>query len=299
MACTIARDSMHNELLIKVIANDGAALSVAAVGDGEPVVFLHEFSGNHLSWASQIETLGRRYRCISYSARGYPPSQVRDTIEAYSQNRAADDAVDVMNALGIASAFVVGLSMGGFAALHVAIRNPEKVRALVIAGCGYGAKPSEQSSYSTTMNSEADHAEEIGMAAYARELANSGYASLLRAKNEKAWRLFEQQLAAHSVKGMAMTLRGVLARRPSLWDLELQLAKIRKPAMLIIGDEDLPCVEPNLFMKRTLPDCALAIMPRTGHLPNLEEPEIFNALIDRFFTAVSDESWNHIRTLMK
>lgn len=290
---------MHDEHLIKVTANDGVALSVADVGDGAPIIFLHEFSGNRLSWAPQIGPLSQRYRCISFSARGYPPSQVPDSIGAYSQDRAAADVVDVMNALGVASANIVGLSMGGFAALHVAIRDPKKVRALVVAGCGYGAKPSEQDSYSIAMNNEAAHAEEIGMGAYTRELANSSYASLLRAKSEKALRQFEEQLANHSLTGMAMTLRGVLARRPSLWDMEQQLAKIGQPTMLVIGDEDVPCLEPNLFMKRTLPDCALTIMPRTGHLPNLEESENFNALIDRFFTAVCDGSWNRVKTLMK
>lgn len=289
---------MHNASLTKVTATDGVTLSVAVVGNGEPIVFVHEFSGNMLSWAPQVAQLSRSYRCVCFNARGYPPSEVPKLIDAYGQDRAADDVVNVMNALDIDSAYLVGLSMGGFAALHLAIRHLEKVRALVIAGCGYGAKPKEQTGYFTAMNREADRAEEIGMTAYANELANSGYAKLLRAKDEKAWRQFEQQLATHSANGMAMTLRGVLARRPSLWDLEQQLAKIDKPTMLMIGDEDLPCLEPNLFMKRTFPDCALAIMPRTGHLPNLEDPEHFNELIDRFFTAVSDGSWSHIRTLM-
>jgi pimeloyl-ACP methyl ester carboxylesterase len=290
---------MPDERLIKVTANDGVALSVADVGDGEPIVFLHEFSGNRLSWAPQVASLSRHYRCITFSARGYPPSQVPDSINMYAQDRAAADVVDVMDAIGVANANIVGLSMGGFAALHVAMRNPEKVRALVVAGCGYGAKSSEQSSFAVTVTSEADHAQDIGMAAYARELANSSYARLLRAKSEHAWREFEEQLAVHSLTGMTMTLRGVLARRPSLWDMEQQLAKVGQPTMLVIGDEDLPCLDPNLFMKRTLPDCALAIMPRTGHLPNLEEPENFNALIDRFFTSVSDGSWNQVKTLMK
>jgi pimeloyl-ACP methyl ester carboxylesterase len=289
---------MQNARRIEVTANDGVALSVAIVGDGEPIVFLHEYSGDLLSWEPQVTLLRHRYRCIRFDARGYPPSQVPESVEAYNQNRAADDAVDVINALGIDTAYFVGLSMGGFAALHVAIRHSEKVRALVVAGCGYGAKPSEQSDYFAAMNREAEHAEEIGITAYASELANSSYAKLLRVKNEQAWRQFERQLAAHSVKGMAMTLRGVLARRPSLWQMEPQLAKIQKPAMLIIGDEDLPCLEPNLFMKRILPDCALTIMSRTGHLPNLEEPDNFTALIDRFFTAVSDGSWNRIKALM-
>lgn len=295
---TLLKDSartMQAEQTIEIPAGDGTTLAAAVDGRGEPIVFLHEFSGNMASWSLQVDALQRRYRCIRFSARGYPPSQVPLARDAYSQERAADDAADVLKALGVSAAYFVGLSMGGFAALHVAIRHPQLVKAMVIAGCGYGAKPSDQEEYFKAMNSEADHAEEIGMTAYARELAGSSYAKLLRAKDENAWRQFESQLARHSVDGMGLTLRGVLARRPSLWHLERQLASIDKPVMLVIGDEDSPCLEPNLYMKRTLPDCALAIMPRTGHLPNLEEPETFNRLLDRFFTAVADGSWSRIK----
>jgi pimeloyl-ACP methyl ester carboxylesterase len=278
------------------MTRDGIALSVAVVGQGEPVVFVHEFSGDLRSWAPQVEALSRGYQCICFNARGYPPSQVPGPIDAYSQERAADDVADVMDGLGIARAYLVGLSMGGFAALHVAIRHPERARALVVAGCGYGAKPSDQAEHLAAMNREADHAEEVGMLAYARELADSRYARPLRAKDEAAWQQFGQQLATHSVQGMAMTLRGVLARRPSLWRLAPQLSQISQPVLLIVGDEDEPCIEPNLFMKRTLLDCALAIMPRAGHLLNLEEPRSFNALIEDFFTAVSDGRWDRIKT---
>jgi pimeloyl-ACP methyl ester carboxylesterase len=185
--------------------------------------------------------------------------------------------------------------MGGFAALHVAIRHPSRARTLVVAGCGYGAKPADQADHFAAMNREAKHAEAIGMAAYAQELADSRYAQPLRAKDDGAWRAFAAQLAEHSASGMAMTLRGVLARRPSLWHLEPQLARISLPVLLVVGDEDEPCIEPNLFLKGVLPDCALAVMPRTGHLINLEEPAGFNGLLEHFFAAVSDGSWHRIK----
>jgi pimeloyl-ACP methyl ester carboxylesterase len=286
---------MKQDLRRTITTGDGVALSVDVVGDGEPIVFLHEFSGSLLSWAPQVAALSRNYRCIAFNARGYPPSQVPREDGAYSQARAADDAADVMAALGIDSAHLVGLSMGGFAALHVAIRHSSRVRSLVVAGCGYGAKPSDQADHFAAMNREAKHAETIGMGAYAQELADSRYAQPLRAKGEDAWRAFAQQLAAHSASGMAMTLRGVLARRPSLWHLEPQLGRISQPVLLVIGDEDEPCIEPNLFLKRVLPDCALAVMPRTGHLINLEESAGFNGLLERFFAAVSDGSWHRIK----
>jgi pimeloyl-ACP methyl ester carboxylesterase len=279
-----------------IMTKDGVSLSVEVVGQGEPVIFVHELSGDLRSWAPQVEALRGRYQCVCFNARGYPPSQVPERLDTYCQDRAADDVADVMDGLGIASAYLVGLSMGGFAVLHVAIRHPGRARALVVAGCGYGARPADQADHLAAMNREADHAEAIGMLAYAKELAGSSYARPLRAKDEAAWQEFSRQLATHSAQGMAMTLRGVLARRPSLWHLAPQLSQISQPVLLVIGDEDEPCIEPNLFLKRTLRDCALAVMPRSGHLLNLEEPRSFNALIDRFFAAVSDGGWDRIKT---
>jgi pimeloyl-ACP methyl ester carboxylesterase len=186
--------------------------------------------------------------------------------------------------------------MGGFAALHAAIRHPARVRALVVAGCGYGAKPSEHARHREAMAREADHVDAIGMAAYAKELAASRYAKPLQTKDAEAFSQFARQLLDHSAHGTAMTLRGILAARPSLWRLEEQLARLTLPVLLIIGDGDEPCVEPNLFLKRALPDCALAVLPRTGHLANLEEPERFNDLLRGFFAAVADGGWDRVRS---
>ncbi len=276
--------------------SDGVTLAVRMAGDGAPVVFLHEFSGDLRSWAPQFAHFQSRYRCIAFNARGYPPSEVPGEVAHYSQERAADDVADVLRGFGIDSAHLVGLSMGGFAALHTAIRHPTLVRSLVIAGCGYGAKPTESADYGNAMKREADHAEAIGMRAYTEEMGGSRYARLLQLKDGQAWTTFVTELNEHSVAGMATTLRGVLATRPSLWHIQTQIAAIAQPTLLVIGDEDTPCIEPNLFLKHTLPDSALCIMPRTGHLPNLEEPERFNAIVGRFLSSVEDGSWQRIRS---
>src|SRR5207248_4176373 len=115
---------------------DGVSLYYEETGSGTPLLFSHEFAGDHRSWAPQVRELGRRYRCITYSARGYPPSDVPDAPEAYSQERAVADAVAVLDHLGIERAHVVGLSMGGFCALHLGLSRPERALSLVVAGCG-------------------------------------------------------------------------------------------------------------------------------------------------------------------
>jgi pimeloyl-ACP methyl ester carboxylesterase len=278
-----------------IAASDGVELAFETAGAGDAVVFVHEFSGDLRSWAAQFAGFKVDHRCIAFNARGYPPSAVPQSLASYNQERAADDVADTLRALGVERAHVIGLSMGGFAALHCAIRHPQLVRSLVVAGCGYGSRPSEQVEYYEAMNREADHAASIGMLSYADEMGASRYAKLLRAKSESAWTQFVSELRDHSIDGMTKTLRGVLARRPSLWDLEKQLAGVACPTLLVLGDEDTPCIEPNLFLKSALPDSALCIMPRTGHLPNLEEPIRFNALVGRFLASVADGSWSHIK----
>jgi pimeloyl-ACP methyl ester carboxylesterase len=265
---------------------DGIRLDVRSVGSGASLVFVHEFSGDARSWDSQISFFSRYYRCTVYCARGYPPSDVPPAAEAYDQIRAAEDLADVVRAVSEGPAHVVGLSMGGFAALHFGLRYPQLARSLVVAGVGYGAKPEQQTEYSISMHREADYAEAIGMTDYARNLAGSSYAQCLRGKDEMGWLRFAEQLGEHSATGMAMTLRGVLAKRPSLWDLTHELRSLDLPILLLVGDEDTPCLEPNLFLKATLPDAALCVMPRAGHLLNLEEPARFNAIVFGFLAAV-------------
>ena len=124
-----------------VTAGDGVKLYYEETGSGIPVVFVHEFGGDSRSWEPQVRHFARNYRCIVYNARGYPPSDVPDDVEMYGQDRARDDLLAVLDGLGIDRAHIVGLSMGGFAALHFGFRYPERALSLVVAGAGYGAHP--------------------------------------------------------------------------------------------------------------------------------------------------------------
>jgi pimeloyl-ACP methyl ester carboxylesterase len=274
-----------------VTMSDGVRLAVSTTNSGQSVVFVHEFSGTARSWHAQVGSFSRYYNCIAYCARGYPPSDIPPSIASYSQNRAADDLAEVIRATADGPTHVVGLSMGGFAALHLGLRHPDLVKTLTIAGVGYGAKPDQQPAYGDSMRGEADHAEAVGMAAFAYELAHSPYAQSLRAKDEDGWRHFGALLAQNSATGMAMTLRGVLATRPSLWHLADRLRQLNVPVLLVIGDEDQPCIEPNIFLKSTMPDAALCVLPRAGHLLNLEEPVLFNSVVFTFLTAVEHGRW--------
>ena len=109
-------------------SDDGVKLYYEEAGAGIPLLFVHEFAGDHRSWEQQLRHFGRRYRAITYAARGYPPSDVPEDPASYSQNRAADDILAVLEHLDIQKAHVCGLSMGGFATLHFGLRHPSRRR---------------------------------------------------------------------------------------------------------------------------------------------------------------------------
>ena len=126
--------------------DDGVKLYYEETGKGIPIVFIHEFAGDCRSYELQVRHFSKYYRCITFNARGYPPSDIPKNSEQYSQERARDDILAVLDALKIDKSHIVGLSMGGFAALHFGFTYPDRCRSLVIAGCGYGAAPNERAS---------------------------------------------------------------------------------------------------------------------------------------------------------
>ena len=271
--------------------DDGVKLHYEEVGSGIPVVFVHEFAGDSRSWEAQMRYFGRRYRTIAYNARGYPPSDVPDDVECYSQDRARDDIRAVLDALSIDKAHIVGLSMGGFAALHFGFTYPHRARSLVVAGCGYGAEPDKRQQFAEEVEASARRFEVEVMAKAAETYALGPSRVQFQNKDPRGWREFADDLARHSARGSALTLRGVQKRRPSLFELVDRMKTITAPTLVMTGDEDWPCLEPALLMKRTIASAALVVMPNTGHTLNLEEPAAFNAHLDLFFQTADAGAW--------
>ena len=273
-------------------ADDGIALYFEETGAGDPILFIHEFAGDHRSWAPQVAHFSKRYRCITYAARGYPPSDVPIDVAGYSQEKAVADAVTVLEAARVESAHVVGLSMGAFAALHLVLRHPRRVRSAVVAGVGYGSQPEKQEQFRRESNAIADAFEQQGAEKVAETYAVGPARVQLQNKNPRAWREFADALAGHDATGAALTMRGVQGARPSLYDLTAELGAIGVPMLILAGDEDDGALEPSLMLKRTIPTAALAVLPRTGHTANLEEPELFNDQVGRFIAAVERDEWS-------
>jgi pimeloyl-ACP methyl ester carboxylesterase len=271
--------------------DDGIKLYYEEVGSGIPVVFVHEFAGDMRSHELQMRHFGQRYRCIAYNARGYPPSDVPDDGERYSQERARDDIHAVLDALKIDKAHIVGLSMGGFATLHFGFTYPERARSLVVAGCGYGATPDKRGQFAEEAEAAAKNFEKLGMGKAGEGYALGPTRVQFQNKDPRGWREFADQLAGNSTEGAARTMRGVQKRRPSLFDLVDKMKTISAPTLIMTGDEDWPCLEPAILMKRTIPTAALVVMPNAGHTINLEEPAAFNQHIADFFHTVDVGAW--------
>jgi pimeloyl-ACP methyl ester carboxylesterase len=273
------------------IAADGVKLYFEEAGSGTPIVFVHEFGGDHRSWEPQMRHFARRHRCITYAARGYPPSDVPTEVAAYSQRIAATDILAVMDGAGVDRAHVVGLSMGGFAVLHLGLIAPARALSLTVAGAGYGAEKQHEAYFRDVSLEVARQFEAQGSHQFAKTYALGASRVQFQNKDPRGWAEFAQQLGEHDAVGSANTMRGVQATRPSLYDLEASLAALAVPTLVIVGDEDDHCLQPGLFLKRTIPACGLLVLPKVGHTLNLEEPERFNSFLGEFITTVEAGRW--------
>lgn len=271
--------------------DDGVKLHYVEAGEGTPIVFVHEFAGDHRSFELQLRYFARRYRAIAYNARGYPPSDVPDSPDAYSQDRARDDIRAVLDALDIHRAHVVGVSMGAFATLHFGLAYPDRAISLTLGGCGYGAGGKDRDRFRDETLAFAEHLERKGMDAVGESYAYGPTRVQYQNKDPRGFAEFVAAWKEHSAKGSANTLRGVQSRRPSLYDLEAELNALTVPTLVVAGDEDEPCLEASLYLKRAVPSAALGLFPGTGHALNLEEPGLFNQLVGDFLHQVESGRW--------
>ena len=181
------------------------------------------------------------------------------------------------------SCFCAGADLG--------LANAERALSLVVAGCGYGAPPEAEAGFRRESAAIAEAFRSEGAAAVAPRYAVGPARVQLQNRNRPAWETFVRQLAEHASEGSALTMLGVQSRRPSLYAMREQLAALRVPTLLLVGDEDDGCLEANLMLKRTVPSAGLVVLPRTGHTSNLEDPAVFNRTVGEFIGAVQRGEW--------
>ena len=269
---------------------NGVDLYYEACGEGLPFLLVHEWGGDCRSWEPQVRFFARRYRVITFNARGYPPSAVPQDQTAYSQRTAVDDIKGILDHLAIPKAHVCGLSMGAYATLIFGLTYPDRALSLTVAGGGYGSA-ADREAFRRASVEMADRLEREGMAAVAATYSRGPTRVQFLRKDPKGWQEFHDQLAAGSAVGRAMTLRGVQMTRPSFFALEREFERLVVPVLVMVGDEDDPAVEPSVFLKRKAPAAGLVVFPNSGHTINLEEPDLFNRTLLDFLTAVDGGRW--------
>ena len=268
---------------------NGVNIYYEVTGEGYPLVWSHEFAGSHESWETQVRFFTRRYQVITYAARGWPPSDVPSDPESYSQEHVVNDLYLLLRHIGIDQAHIGGLSMGGSVALNFGIAHPEMARSLIVASAGSGTTNREE--FLTNGQALSDRLISEGMEPVANDYARSDNRLQLLRKDPRGWEEFHRLLAAHSALGSALTYRGFIMKRPTIYALEVKLRRLRVPTLIMIGDEDEPCIEPAVFMKRNIPGSGLSVFPQSGHTINLEEPNLFNRTVLDFLTAVEAGRW--------
>jgi pimeloyl-ACP methyl ester carboxylesterase len=277
----------------KIAAPDGTKLYVEESGAGTPIVFVHEYAGDYRSWEPQMRYFNRQHRCVTYSQRGYPPSDVPSNPDHYSQDNARDDVIAVMDALRIDKAHVVGHSMGAYTALHVGIRYPQRCLSVTAAGCGWGSTPDVcKRDAMKAMAAETGKMfanEDIAVAG--AKYADAPMRQSFKNKDPRGWSEFARMLSEHSAEGHAHTMLNLQLKRPTLWEMEAELKRFSVPLLVIVGDEDDLCLDGSLFIKRTAPTAALLVLPRAGHTINSEEPAAVNAALAELFSATEAGRW--------
>jgi pimeloyl-ACP methyl ester carboxylesterase len=277
----------------KIFASDGTKLYVEEAGSGTPVVFVHEYAADYRTWEPQMRHFARSHRCVTYSQRGYPPSDVPEDPDKYTQDVFRDDVITVIDALKIGKAHVVGHSMGASTALHVGIHYPKRCISVTAAGCGYGSSPDPkivEESRAASRETAKMFAQST-MADAAVKYGDGPTRQSQKHKDPRGYAHFVKMLSEHSPLGHSLTMANLQAKRPTLWDMQANLKKFAPPLLIVVGDEDDWCLDASVFLRRTAPTAGLVVVPRTGHTLTSEEPEKFNAALDEFFAEAERGTW--------
>ncbi len=270
---------------------DGVRLYYEEVGSGTPILFVHEFAADYRSWEPQMRYFARRHRCITYSARGYAPSDVPEDASAYGYENFRDDVIAVLDHLTIEKAHIVGLSMGGYSALQVGLSYPQRALSLTLAGTGSGSEHGATEEFRTSARATAEQFESLGSEHVARSYGVGPTRVPFEIKDPRGHREFLEALAQHDARGSANTMRTFQGTRPPVHEFEAELQRLSVPTLIVVGDEDDPCILPSFYLKQVISASGLAMFPKAGHTINLEEPALFNEIVADFIARAEAGRW--------
>ncbi|NJP06133.1 MAG: alpha/beta fold hydrolase [Chloroflexaceae bacterium] len=250
---------------------NGITLSYEDRGQGLAVLLIHAFPMSGALWQQQISALETDYRVIVPDLRGFGSSTIAKG--PYPMDTFADDLVTLLDRLAIKQAVIGGLSMGGYIALALLERYPERVQGLILADTRATADTAEARGHRETT---AKMVETEGSAAIAdRMLPN-----LLSPQTTAEKQAFVRSLIeANLPQGIAGALRGMALRRDST---EL-LASITVPTLILVGADDMlsPPAEMET-MHQAIAGSQFVIIPTAGHVANIDNPDAFNEALRQF-----------------
>lgn len=257
-------------------------LEWGAAGDGRPpVVLLHGFTGAADGWAALAGALAPQYRVLAPDLVGHGGSDAPAAPDRYRMDRAVDDVVAALAALGVARACWLGYSMGGRTALQVADRHPDRVAALVLEGASPGLATAEERAARVAADEAlARRIEERGVPAFVDEWEALPLFATQRALPAETRARVRAGRLANRAAGLAGSLRGMGtgAQRP----LHDRLAAITAPVLLVAGARDAKYVAIAGEMARALPDATIETVADAGHAAHLERPAAFAACVREF-----------------
>jgi pimeloyl-ACP methyl ester carboxylesterase len=268
---------------------NGVDLYHEITGDGAPLVWSHEFGGDHRSWEPQVRYFSRRHRVVTYNHRGYPPSSVPTAAGDYSQNLLVEDLHQLLRHLALGPVHLGGCSMGANVARDFAIAHPEMLRSLIMVGAGAGSVNRE--AFLAGQAEIAAGLDREGQASRIRNLESIPTRATFKQKDPRGFAEFLRQASEHDAQACAHLAREVMSKRKTVPELEAALRALRVPTLIMVGDRDAPCVEPSLMMRALIPRAGLAVFPACGHTPNIEEPGFFNLHVAEFLSAAEAGRW--------
>ncbi len=276
-----------------ITSTDGTKLYYEEAGSGSAVIFVHEFAGDYRTWEPQMRAFSRSHRCVTFSARGYPPSDIPSEPARYGQDIARNDVVAIMDALGIAKAHVVGHSMGAYTALHVGIRHPERCLSVTAAGCGWGsvADPAAREAMRKVAAENAKLFTDNDIKTAAAIYAEAPGRRTHKYKDPRGFAEFARMLGEHSALGHALTMSMLQAKRPTLVGYGSRSETLLSSASRHRRRRRRYLHRGQRVSENHGADGRLVVVPRSGHNITSEEPAIVNAALADFFAAAEAGRW--------
>jgi pimeloyl-ACP methyl ester carboxylesterase len=244
-------------------------------GTGQPLIFSHGLLMDHSMFASQVQALSSRYRCISWDERGHGLTQ--DATEPFSYYDSANDLAALLDHLGIKQAVLVGMSQGGYLSLRAALLHPQIVRALVLIDTqAQPEDPAKLPGYMQMVTDWVQHGLSDETATIIEHIILG--AGFIGAAEWKArWKNFRPN-----------NLQQIFTTLGSRDDISNRLGEIQAPSLVIHGELDAAIeVARAQDMTRRLVHAELVVIPGAGHAANLTHAAAVNPHIERFLASLA------------